>query len=379
MKTNPSRYFVFNVPLTHHIDVSNKVVSEVLCRQLTGYDEEYLLYKMNPEPSNNLIFDISNKLIEKTVVGFSYLDEHSVSSLYSENENKEIILNLSLGDKNKMLLLLRKSILGDILQLETNCIHCNEKISQDLSISEVIEYSNHLKPNFYLDCTNIHGSNDVNTDTDADDNCFYWTTDDYIDSTDIVTNNFKDHRKIKNDNIKISPLTVGDHYKLIEVDISGVQTSFMSQKNDQPQNPVDSNNSVSFNQPYQKSEIEDYYKNLIISHLVRADSEESLKKILSKEGILEQINDKLLEIDPLSYIDLNFVCPYCQRAMSENFYTEHFILQELYLYCKQLPVEVNWIALNYNWTEEDILSLPISKRKHYVELISKSLSGELFL
>ena len=60
----------------------------------------------------------------------------------------------------------------------------------------------------------------------------------------------------------------------------------------------------------------------------------------------------------------------------QRFNAEDFIFQEISSRQSQLEREVHWLALNYHWSEDSILSLSLVKRKRYVDLINKTLSGE---
>jgi hypothetical protein len=104
-------------------------------------------------------------------------------------------------------------------------------------------------------------------------------------------------------------------------------------------------------------------------------SNHPLPKSLSDDFIFA-VSSKLEEIDPLSDIVLNLICPNCQHTFQTLFDIERFIFHEIALRQNQLEREIHWMAFNYKWTENEILSLPIRKRKRYIELINATLSGE---
>lgn len=101
----------------------------------------------------------------------------------------------------------------------------------------------------------------------------------------------------------------------------------------------------------------------------------SLPKSLPDDFIFA-VSSKLEEIDPLSDIVFSLICPNCQHTFQTYFDTERFILYEIGLRQNQLEHEIHWLAFNYKWIESEILSLPVRKRKRYVELINATLSGE---
>jgi hypothetical protein len=118
--------------------------------------------------------------------------------------------------------------------------------------------------------------------------------------------------------------------------------------------------------------------NKISEELVRSCilySNHSLPKSLPDDFIFT-ISSKLDEIDPLSDIVFNLICPNCQHTFQTLFDAERFIFHEIGLRQNQLEREIHWLAFNYKWTESEILSLPLKKRKRYVELINATLSGE---
>ena len=96
---------------------------------------------------------------------------------------------------------------------------------------------------------------------------------------------------------------------------------------------------------------------------------------ISQETIAE-VSAKLEEMDPQADIVLDLSCPDCGHLFKTPFFIEDFMLREIRTRMRQLEKEVHWIAFNYHWSEDDILSLPMSKRSRYVDLINRTLSGE---
>ncbi|MCL1976763.1 MAG: hypothetical protein FWG55_01430 [Candidatus Bathyarchaeota archaeon] len=104
-------------------------------------------------------------------------------------------------------------------------------------------------------------------------------------------------------------------------------------------------------------------------------SDPPLPEILNTQ-LQEQLSTKLSEIDQQADLTLNINCHACNKTFQTPLDIEDFFFQEVTSRCRQLEREIHWIALHYHWTEKDILALPSSKRKRYVELINTSLSGE---
>jgi hypothetical protein len=92
--------------------------------------------------------------------------------------------------------------------------------------------------------------------------------------------------------------------------------------------------------------------------------------------LIAGIGSKLSELDPQADIILDLTCPICSHRFQVPFFPEDFFLREFDARQSQFEGEVHWLAFNYHWSEEAILSLPMTKRKRYVELINRTLSGE---
>lgn len=125
----------------------------------------------------------------------------------------------------------------------------------------------------------------------------------------------------------------------------------------------------------------------IIENSNKPDTAEQLVKscIISSEpplhdklsdDFIAMVSSKLQELDPQANLELKFTCPTCQHSFQAPFNAEDYIFQEITEHQKQLEREVHWLAFNYHWSENSILSLPLTKRKRYVELINATLSGE---
>jgi hypothetical protein len=91
---------------------------------------------------------------------------------------------------------------------------------------------------------------------------------------------------------------------------------------------------------------------------------------------LAEISAELAELDPQADILLYLECPNCSHKFQAPFYPEDFFLREIDAKKAQLEGEVHWLAFNYHWSENEILALPLSKRRRYVDLINMTLSGE---
>lgn len=127
------------------------------------------------------------------------------------------------------------------------------------------------------------------------------------------------------------------------------------------------------------SDDNDYdYNHDIAEKLVRSCiifSDPPLSNDLSQDFI-SKVSSRLEGIDPHADLILEFSCPACQRLSKVSFNSEEFIFNELDALKEQLEREVHWLAFNYHWSEDAILSLIIQRRKRYVDLVNKTLAGE---
>jgi hypothetical protein len=93
-------------------------------------------------------------------------------------------------------------------------------------------------------------------------------------------------------------------------------------------------------------------------------------------NFVNTINSTLSEIDPLSEIMVTLNCPSCNASSKIPFIVDDFFFKEIRSRKNNLELEVHWLALNYHWSESDILTLPVSKRRRYVELVNNTVGGE---
>lgn len=117
---------------------------------------------------------------------------------------------------------------------------------------------------------------------------------------------------------------------------------------------------------------EDLEEALARACIVSSDSQ--LPENLPRQ-VIEAIGSKLEEVDPLSDIDLAISCPECGHKFHTTFDLEDFVFRELGIDHGDLDSEVHWLALHYHWSEEEILSLPVRRRRKYISLINSTITG----
>jgi hypothetical protein len=94
--------------------------------------------------------------------------------------------------------------------------------------------------------------------------------------------------------------------------------------------------------------------------------------------LIDAIGSKLEEVDPLSAITLHLSCAECNHKFASFLDIEDFVYRELGSRSSpgNLESEVHWLAFYYHWSEAEILSLPVRRRKRYMSLIKSTIAGE---
>jgi hypothetical protein len=94
------------------------------------------------------------------------------------------------------------------------------------------------------------------------------------------------------------------------------------------------------------------------------------------QQLIDAIGSKLEEVDPLSEITLHLSCAECSHKFGASFDIEDFVYREMEMSLGDLESEVHWLAFHYHWSESEILSLPVRRRKRYISLINSTVAGE---
>ncbi len=106
---------------------------------------------------------------------------------------------------------------------------------------------------------------------------------------------------------------------------------------------------------------------LLLQLLLSATSHTQNIHTLSQDD-LELIDHKLDEMSPQPGTSVSIECPYCSFQQQVNIDHYSWISQST----QDLDEEIHTLAVNYHWSEKDILALPKRRRKHYLELIQRS-------
>jgi hypothetical protein len=302
----------FNViTLPHGVkDERESWARRVWIRELNGYDEGFLSHII--ASGNFYLHDIITELLDRVVsipieVGEkpSSLITGSTSddtTLAGVKRKERMIAEMTIGDRVAILLHLRKISFGNVAQLETRCLACQESIASDLDISELVKHAQ-VQP------------------------------------------------EVEYYNIKFEEYSVWARLPC------GRDQGSIVQVEDHASDATTSNL--------------DHARQIVKMCVTRSipDLPEDLPN-----DLVQKISTKLEVLDPLANISLNMICPFCSHSFKMPFFVEHFLFQEIMMRQQQLEQEIHWLAFYYHWNENEILSLPITRRKRYVELIADELS-----
>lgn len=109
------------ITLQHPININENKVHQLHIRPLNGYDEEYL-QENSTTPKPILIAGLLLKNITHPV--------HQVTP--------ELVNQIVIGDKNRLLLAIRKRTLGETIDCVNYCSRCNSEFSFELQISQLL-------------------------------------------------------------------------------------------------------------------------------------------------------------------------------------------------------------------------------------------------
>lgn len=107
-----------------------------------------------------------------------------------------------------------------------------------------------------------------------------------------------------------------------------------------------------------------YLISLCITEIIR-DSKH-LKKEKLPENILKEIESRMEEADPMANIQLSLSCPNCGHHCNEIFDILSFFWKEIDFWAERLLQDICVLALNYGWSEKDILEMSPLRRQIYL-------------
>lgn len=269
------------VSLPHGFLSDGSWVRSARLRELNGYDQ--LIFGRPDSPM--LPAARTTELLDRVAT----LADGSAS-----NSNRELVRQLTVGDRVALMLHLRRLTFGDRIECIVTCPACSAEMSVELSVGRLL-----LQP----------PQHEPSAETEV---------------------------RVGDLLLKVRPVTGAD----VEALATSEGTSLA----------------------------ESLVRSCVIS------SDRPLPQISPE--IVAGVSAELEEIDPQADIVLDLACPSCGHQFKTPFFIEDFMLREIRSRTRQIESEVHWIAFNYHWSEDDILSLPVRARSRYVDLINWTLSGE---
>jgi hypothetical protein len=299
-------------------------VRHLYIRELNGYDEQFLARII--ADGSFYLHEIVTELLAR-VISLPVRKKGSLSSSLSSKTSEDMLLagvrrkekmvaEMTIGDRVALLLHLRKISFGDLARTEVRCPACQEQISSDLAISELVKQMQ-VQPE--VEYYNIEV-----------DEYSIWARLPCGRDQDLITQ--------------------------VESDAENAATNTLTTSTTNTTIPPDID-----------------YTRQIVKMCVNRSTPDLPKDL--PDDLVQKISTKLEPLDPLANINLNMVCPVCNHSFKMPFFVEQFLFQELMMRQLQLDQEIHWLAFYYNWSEHEILSLPITRRKRYVGLIADELSS----
>jgi hypothetical protein len=84
--------------------------------------------------------------------------------------------------------------------------------------------------------------------------------------------------------------------------------------------------------------------------------------------VVEALDAELARLDPAADLTLELRCAACSHAWPSRFDVGAFLWREIEVNARRLLQEVDALARTYGWSERDILSLPATRRRSYLDL-----------
>lgn len=87
------------------------------------------------------------------------------------------------------------------------------------------------------------------------------------------------------------------------------------------------------------------------------------------EDLMEAVIEKIEACDPLADITLDINCPDCGHRWTSCFDIMWFLWSEIDMWAKKLVQDVSVLAVNFGWSEHDILGMSHNRRNLYINQI----------
>jgi hypothetical protein len=93
------------------------------------------------------------------------------------------------------------------------------------------------------------------------------------------------------------------------------------------------------------------------------------------ERVTAELPARLAELDPQAEAVVKLACPECGAETSALLDAATVLFRELTATSDRLFREVHAVATHYHWSEHEILSLDVHRRRRYLELIADAVAG----
>lgn len=109
---------------------------------------------------------------------------------------------------------------------------------------------------------------------------------------------------------------------------------------------------------------------LLIHHCLLSPTQEddASSSTALPESVLQTIEQRMAELDPLAEIELRLECPHCQQAWLTLFDIASTFWEEVSAEARRLLREIHHLARAYGWREADILAMSATRRALYLEM-----------
>lgn len=87
------------------------------------------------------------------------------------------------------------------------------------------------------------------------------------------------------------------------------------------------------------------------------------------DGLATAVEEAIAARDPYVRIELEMVCPACERSVVAELDPAGYVWRELEARHAERQLEVHLLASRYGWAEAEILALPPARRERYLELV----------
>ncbi len=115
-------------------------------------------------------------------------------------------------------------------------------------------------------------------------------------------------------------------------------------------------------------------KEVTASHPVRQRSVNQANEAPATiPAIAQQLSLFMAKHDPQAELQLQLLCPECGQPLTTTFDTATYFRQELASWLNNLYREVHLLAFYYHWSEAEILRMTAKKRQRYLELLTTAV------